>query len=54
MFDEQAVTFTIEIMFYNQNYQIGTIQIYEFLIDNSGNIEKYSKIDSFMLSRYEI
>jgi hypothetical protein len=52
MFDEQSISFSIEMMFYNQNLQVGIIQIYEFLVDNSGNIEKYSKIDSFELSRY--
>ena len=39
-------------MWYNENYQTGIIQVYQFLINNAGDVEKYKDTNSFYLSRY--
>ena len=52
LFNESLLDITLEIMSYNENYQTGTTQVYQFLINNSGNIEKYKDTAAFYLSRY--
>ena len=53
VFDPNLISFTIELMFYNQNYQTGITIVYEFLINNAGDVEKYADINAFYLSRYD-
>lgn len=52
LFDKPSLSLTLEIMFYNENYQTGVIMIYEFLINNSAKVEKHKNIEAFYLSRY--
>ena len=39
-------------MFYNENYQTGVIETYQFLVNNVGDVEKYKDTSAFFLSRY--
>lgn len=52
MFDEEYLTLTFEIMFYNQNLQTGVFICYEFLNNNAAVIEKHVFVDSFFVSAY--
>lgn len=39
-------------MFYNANYQTAIVQVYEFMINNAGDIEKYTDTNALYYSRY--
>ena len=43
---------TYEFLFYNENYQAGVYIAYEFLITNSGGVEKYKIVHPFWESKY--
>ena len=52
LFSSELLDITIELMFYNENYQTGIVHAYQFLINNSGDIEKYEDTNAFYLTRY--
>ena len=52
LFSEELLDITLEIMFYNENYQTGITIAYQFLINNAGDVEKYKDTTQFFLSRY--
>ena len=52
LFEYNLLDITLEIMFYNENYQTGIMQVYQFLINNAGDVEKYKDTNAFFLSRY--
>lgn len=53
LFDLNLLSITLEVMAYNQNYQIGAILAYEFLVNNGGQIDMYTHRSSFSYSRYK-
>lgn len=52
MFDEEFLTLTFEIMFYNQNLETGVLICYEFLNNNAAIVESNVFVDSFFISAY--
>lgn len=52
MFDDEYLTLTFELMFYNQNLQTGCIVSYEFLNNNAAMVEKHVIVSTFFVSRY--
>ena len=52
IYSDNSLTFTLEIMFYNENLQTGVVLIYEFLINNAGVLEKHKNVETFYLTRY--
>ena len=40
-------------MFYNENYQMGIVLTYEFMINNAGNVDRYYIVRPFFASRYD-
>ena len=44
----------MELMFYNENYQMGLVMTYEFMINNAGNVDKYYIVRPFFSSRYDL
>lgn len=44
---------TYEFLFYNENYQTGVYIVYEFLVTNSGLVDKYKIVDQFWESKYK-
>lgn len=52
LFEPDLVSLTLEIITYNQNYQLGINLAFEFMINNAGNIEKNLYKSAFFYSRY--
>ena len=52
LYDEDLLSLVCEMMFYNQNYQVGVSLTYEFLINNSGAVVVFINHGSFTKSRY--
>ena len=52
LFNNELLDLTVELMFYNENYQTGIVQAYQFLINNSGDIQMYKDTNMFFSSRY--
>ncbi|CAI2380259.1 unnamed protein product [Moneuplotes crassus] len=52
VFEGDLVNLVVEIMLYNENFQVGINLAYEFMINNAGKIETYKDIQAFYVSRY--
>ena len=53
LFDDYMTNIALELMFYNENYQVGVIISLEFTVNNAGNVDKYHLANSFFASRYD-
>lgn len=52
LYDNKFLALTIEFMFYNKNYDLGVIFVFEFLANNAGLVEKNYYTNSFYQSKY--
>ena len=52
LYSENLLSIVVELMFYNENYQVGVTMAYEFLVNNAGSIEMYTNNNAFYLNRY--
>ena len=52
LFDQNFLSLALEVVFYNENYQAGTVLIYQFLENNAGRVESYKDRRAFFESRY--
>lgn len=53
LYDNYMISVTVEILLYNENYQMGTHTILEFLVNNPGSVIKHYTTRSFFGSRYD-
>ena len=53
LYDDFLTSIALELMFYNENYQAGVIIVFEFNVNNAGNVDKYYLTKPFFSSRYD-